>query len=101
MKTGEYILCAAINFKRLKGYIFPVFNPINIEDSRTVICGYRHSNCFENASYIGLEKKDYIQGFLTSYNRFVSREEAREIALASKQIESTQHKTLLFSEDLY
>lgn len=43
------------------------------------------------------------QGFLTNTGRFVSRVEARIIAIDSGQVnpEDTIHKTLLFSEDLW
>jgi len=44
-----------------------------------------------------------IQGFLTNTGRFVSRAEARIIAIDSGQIspENTLHKVELFSEDLW
>ena len=42
-----------------------------------------------------------IQGFLTSNDRFVSREEAFLIALSAEQISELKHNKQLFSEDLY
>lgn len=41
------------------------------------------------------------QGFLTSYGRFVSREEAARIAVDSRQITVPQWGNKLFSEDLW
>lgn len=47
------------------------------------------------------------QGFVTSLNRYVNREEAWEIALKAKQIKdielhvATNSHPLLFSEDIY
>jgi hypothetical protein len=44
---------------------------------------------------------DWDQGFLTSKGRFVRRIEARDIAMLSGQIEKTQHRNQLFSEDVW
>lgn len=41
------------------------------------------------------------QGFVDSNEGFVSRERAREIALAEGQVERPDHATKLFSEDLW
>lgn len=41
------------------------------------------------------------QGFVTNAGRYVGREEARKIAIASKQVRATTHQTELFSEDLW
>ena len=47
-----------------------------------------------------MEKKKFvIQGFLTSDNEFVSRQDAAKIALTSGQIK--EEIAELFSEDLY
>ena len=51
-----------------------------------------------------LGDKPHVQGFLTNTGEFVSREDARKIALAAGQItEPTHcgHSTKLFSEDLW
>lgn len=46
--------------------------------------------------------KGGIQGFLTSEERFVTREEALQIALAAGQIkEKKYNKSRLFSEELW
>lgn len=41
------------------------------------------------------------QGFLTSRGRYVSREEAKDIAFRSGQCKNPEHHTQLFSEDLW
>jgi hypothetical protein len=102
----EYILCAAIWFNDGKEY---VHQPKNIKTG-FVVCGRRHHNCF--AIYAAMKSlrgtkdadidnfpKAAEQGFLTSTDRFVDREEAAEIAWRQKQIERRPKR--LFSEDLY
>jgi hypothetical protein len=93
----EYIICAAIHFD--DGLKHP-HQPVNIS-SGYVICGRRHHNVYVTFSILafGEPKKEFKQGFLTSKDRFVSRKEAGEIALAAKQI--TEPNNCLFSEDLY
>lgn len=103
----EYILCAAIWYKDIP-LIKPEtlepkgFNPYNV-DRGMVFCGWRHANCIVAKSAItGLRDSqcgEHIQGFLTSKNRFVDREEAAEIAYLREQI--SQKKKELYSEDLY
>ncbi len=96
----EYILCAAIWFKDGVHY---KHQPKNI-DTGFVVCGRRHHNCFM-ISYIFLSekhniiKRDAVQGFLTSNDRFVDRKEAGKIAFEQKQI--IELTDCLFSEDLY
>lgn len=48
---------------------------------------------------VTVEVGQYVQGFLTSKNRFVSREEAASIASAASQCDSSIAR--LHSEDLY
>ena len=74
-----------------------IHQPVNI-DTGYVICGLRHHNCVMNMK-TGWKKYKHVQGFLTSKDRFVTREEAVDIALAAKQI--PERVTRLFSEDLY
>ena len=100
----EYILCAANHYddgeKQIHG-------PKNIE-SGFVICGRRHHNCISVfAKMVGFPydenglalRETERQGFLTNTDRFVEREEAAQIAFEAGQI--TQHKIVLYSEDLY
>lgn len=104
---NEYILCAANWYKELpliktecldpRG-----FRPYNV-DRGIVFCGWRHSNCiYQKVAITGLsdyKSGENVQGFLTSKNRFVDREEAAIIAFDAGQIK--QEKQTLYSEDLY
>ena len=89
----EYILCAAIHFD--DGNYYPHHETYG---TGVVACGHRHHLIFT------LRPKDFegteTQGFLTSKNRFVTREEAKEIAIAAEQV-SISNFSGLFSEDLY
>lgn len=85
----EYILCAAYWFKdwplkntetlRMRGV-----SPYNV-DKGIVLCGWRHGNVIHQM--VGLfdirmaDVGEYVDGFLTSTNRFVERVEARRIAI--------------------
>lgn len=100
----ERILCAAIWYIELETKFI---RPKNI-DKGIVVCGYRHSDCI--AIMAGLATLRSVtfgpncagedeQGFLTSKNRFVSREEAAEIAWKANQTASKLN--ILYSEDLY
>ena len=102
----EYILCAAIWYKELPllktGFHYQ--NPKNVYMG-IVFCGHRHVHCmYSMISITGKrsvtsEVGEYIQGFLTSENRFVGREDGAKIAFAAKQIKVI--KNTLYSEDLY
>ena len=99
----ERILCAAVLYLDGETHIH---QPKNIETGY-VICGLRHHNCIYTNSLIYNKKYsecrlDEVQGFLTSTNRFVDREEAANIAKAAEQIR-TEFKdiTHLYSENLY
>lgn len=107
MINKEFILCAAINY------------------NGTIVCGHRHGDCYDIlTNLIGeidpdkLPDRDH-QGFLTSLNRYVGREEAWNIAKENNQIKfgltSSEHdvkinfgveddiqpKSILISENLY
>jgi hypothetical protein len=68
-----------------------------------VFSGHRHGQCiYSKCAITGLrdaESGENEQGFLTSKNRFVSREEAAQIAFDNGQIK--QSTISLYSEDLY
>lgn len=100
-----YILCAANYYN---DGIKHVFKPRNI-DVGFVICGRRHHNCISTfAQMFGFPYSEQtqklhnteIQGFLTSDDNFVNREEACRIAILAEQIEDV-NKITLYSEDLY
>lgn len=101
----EYILCAAIWYKELP--TTENINPINVNVG-TVICGYRHHNiiqqCYQLTGRRTVENGEnsvgkYVQGFLTSKNRFVDRIEGAQIAFNTKQTNKLLRR--LYSEDLY
>ena len=103
--TKEYILCAAIKRIEPRNDSTMYYN----NDICSIEIGYRHHDIirrFQNE--ISRNPKD--QGFYTSKGRFVSREEAMEIAYKANQIKdnvqvfknSDEKKyRQLFSEDLY
>jgi hypothetical protein len=96
MEEPEYILCAALLYKGI------------------IVAGHRHSDCYaviENLYKIfttdGMPITDLPdrkgQGFLTSYNRYVSRKEAWNIAKTNNQIVYGRESSdeYLISENLY
>ena len=101
----EYVICAAIWYKEipLKKEI-PQVLPKNC-DRGLVVTGHRHGQCMWTMGCLtGLrsvttEVGEYVQGFLTSKNRFVDREEGAILAFDAGQI--PEEKQTLFSEDLY
>jgi len=103
--NAEYIVCSAIWFDDKKKYENPHCKPRNIFTGY-VIAGLRHANCLAiyNVLTHNLAPKSgikQIQGFLTSYNRFVDRAEASKIAIRAEQFISTEDDYKLTSEDLY
>lgn len=105
---NERIICAAVWYKEIHVIknIPEHSNPKNCPTG-LVFCGHRHAQCiYTKCSITGLrdcESGEEEQGFLTSKNRFVSREEALIIALRENQVIdlSQVRGDRLFSEDLY
>ena len=102
----EYIICAAIHYNDGKTYDH---QPRNI-DCGIVVSGRRHHNCIITVAILGMKdwRRDSIaagmketQGFLTSRDRFLNRQESWNLAVESKQIEANEKENTLFSEDLY
>jgi len=115
----EYILCAAVWYK--DGIVYKE-QPRNVSTG-IVVSGRRHNNCLMILQQLKsdfdpnlIERKDF--GFLTSFDRYVDREEGFIIAYKQKQIwhDLIQHeininfgdddniiydKNILTSEDLY
>lgn len=94
----ERILCPAIHYENSTiGY---QKRPRNIARG-LVLCGYRHDRII--AMYHGLTgnntKSSDVQGFLTSFEMFVTREDAAQIAFDAGQIPELVKQ--LYSEDLY
>jgi hypothetical protein len=107
MESKEYILCSAIWYKDLplerpEALQPRGFSPYNV-DRGIVFCGWRHTNClYQMVAITGKmqhEVGEEIQGFLTSKNRFVDREEGGEIAFSAGQ--TKELKKFLYSEDLW
>lgn len=98
----ENILCAAIWYKQMPN-TQPVYKCTNIAQG-VVMCGWRHANIIGQCCAL-LDKKqfemgEYVQGFITTKNRFLDREEAAKLWIENggKLNYSTEE---LFSEDLY
>lgn len=105
----ERIICSAVwymDLPLLKDMPTNVYLPKNLNKG-IVFCGFRHGQCiYSKCAVTGLrdaESGDHEQGFLTSKNRFVSREEALIIALKQNQIKDMNEirSDKLYSEDLY
>ena len=65
-----------------------------------IYCGLRHAYILWQSKSVS--RHPHHQGFITSKNRHVNREEAREIALKAGQItENTYSSRDLYSEDIY
>lgn len=108
-RNWEKIVCAANYYDDGKIH---AHQPNGIKTG-FVICGLRHHNCIATFAIIyeqmdiktrNLIKQSCVQGFLTTKNRFVSRDEAMQIALNTGQAkERNLHAPHigLFSEDLY
>lgn len=66
-----------------------------------IICGKRHSNCFETMSnhQFTHDRNSEVQGFLTDTNQFVDRCEAAKIAYNAQQISDPVF--ILYSEDIW
>ena len=104
----ERILCSAIWYKDIP--LIKTFDcnvlPVNC-DRGLVFCGFRHPHCmYSMCSVTGIrsvtsEIGEYVQGFLTSKNRFVDRIEGLEIARSAGQIIHNNYLTQLHSEDLW
>ncbi len=93
LSKKEIIICAAIK----------------IVSTNKIYYGHRHNNCFDAAhgelswtlNRQEIMKIENIQGFVTSYGRFVDREEGMLIAVLNNQIISNKTVGELYSEDIY
>lgn len=74
-----------------------------------IIRGHRHGDCINNLrqrpDMTDDRYKGHVQGFITSKNRFVTREEGRklqdEAGIQSAEKDGGYRGNTLFSEDLY
>jgi len=96
----EYVMCAANWIDDGKHYTHKPFN-IN---TGIVFSGWRHGSIFEQ-SQIGYPFYMYgdktIQGFLTTKNRFLNREDALELVKRIGQLTKPLIGGTLTSEDLW
>jgi hypothetical protein len=94
----ERIICAAIWYKDFESPVHTVKNVKGL-----VLCGYRHGMIIGQCSVLSGKPQhkmgEYLQGFLTSENRFVDRVEARKIHLSNGG--TSEFDDELYSEDLY
>lgn len=82
MCNKEIVICAAIWVQ--DGKKRP-YQPTNIP-SGTVFCGLRHPSILSQLAAYGIAHKNRsVQGFLTSKNRFLTREEASELVRNNNQ----------------
>lgn len=94
----EYIISAAIHYSKKRGLV-PFHSVYGISDG-VVITGFRYPLCIQAAiPWIKKGYKEISQGFITSFGRYVSREEAAKLAYESGQI-SVQLKCL-FTIDVF
>jgi len=91
----EYVMCAAIY---VNDGIHHNFKPYNI-DTGLVYCGWRHPCIFEIMPN-GTPNK-CIQGFLTTKDRFLTRDEALELVKSNGQLKGDIIGRVLTSEDLW
>ena len=82
MCDKEIVVCAAIWVQDHKN---KPHGPVNIP-SGTVFCGLRHCSIISQLAAYGIAHKNRsVQGFLTSKNRFLTREEASELVKNNNQ----------------
>ena len=112
----EFIICAAIyiNDKTIHSQ-----QPENITIG-FVICGRRHHNCYQTIRDLKCNVNKYFkslnlsedelknhQGFLTSFDRYITRKEAYIVAKTNNQIQfgaiasDNGKDSILISENLY
>lgn len=94
----ELIMCAAIH---VDDGIDRMYQPYNI-DKGLVFCGWRHPCIFSQIiiSYDG-RYPESIQGFLTTKNRFLNRDESLELVKQTGQLKGKIIGGTLTSEDLW
>lgn len=77
----------------------------NHPEVETVFCGLRHPSILSQLAAYGIAHKNRsVQGFLTSKNRFLTREDASELVKNNNQemvVDRNAIREQLYSEDLY
>ena len=100
--SKEKILCAAVYLPNVKSFM----QNVNNIESGTVICGYRHDNCFVTIrnfiKELEINKSNCIAGFLTTKNNFYNRNKSCKIAVEAGQVDENFLKYgSLTSEDVW
>ena len=92
VEEPERIMASAIKFK-LK----------SMPQCWQIMCAKRHPDVFNLMYEHGIEydKPSHVQGFWTTKERFVNREDAVDIALAAGQLPPDFNETTLYSEDIW
>lgn len=96
----EWVMCAANWYNDGKDYLY---QPYNI-DKGFVICGWRHPCCGYSYMAANPNTKRWDrceQGFLTTKNRFLTREEALKLVIQTGQHSGNIIGGILTSEDLW
>lgn len=96
----EYVMCAANYYDDNKDHSF---QPYNI-DKGFVICGWRHPCVGQSYLAANSEAKRWDnceQGFLTTKNRFLNREDALVLVIETGQHNGKILGGVLTSEDLW
>ncbi|MGV8961865.1 MAG: hypothetical protein ACOH2V_00530 [Candidatus Saccharimonadaceae bacterium] len=96
----EYIMCSANHYDDGNEYLF---QPYNI-DKGFIVGGWRHSSCgmsYMAAVSAATQWDDCEQGFLTTKNRFLTREEALKLVISTGQHDGNIIGGVLTSEDLW
>lgn len=96
--TTERILCAAVWYPEGPD---TTHGPRNPWGRGFVWCGHNHAAILEAAARLhGWRGSLDHQGFVTTENRYVDREDAARIATAAGQISAEPRCDTLYSEDL-
>ena len=69
-----------------------------------IVLGVRHFDklMFETIETMGIGSLDFEEGFITNKGRYITRQEAMQLALSNNQIRRTvANDTQLYSENLY
>ena len=96
----EYVMCAA---NWVNDGVEYMYQPYNIETG-IVLCGWRHPCIFAQCVKLPKFKEhndNTEQGFLTTKNRFLTREEALELVKSNGQLKHPMIGGVLTSEDLW
>lgn len=94
----EYVMCAAIHVDDGVHYLY---QPYNI-DTGIVLCGWKHPGIFQQIALLRMPDSSKVtSGFLTTKNRFLTREEAYALVKETGQLKQPLIGSVLTSGDLW